>query len=944
MKFIKLEILNLASLDRPGGETINFQEGALGNSNIFSIVGPTGSGKSTLLDAICLALYNRAPRYPRMKRDRNQYIEIYGKPMDGERNRLAPTDSRNILTRGKNDGYSKLTFLANNGMVYRAEWSVHKKTKTYDDAVTTLYRLSVKEGKPVEEMMDWNELQQIIGLDYEQFLRTVLIAQGSFANFLSAKENERYELLEKLIGCEEMYTRIASLIKQKRDESLAAYNEISAAFSAQERDIIPDEELVALRDRITELEAVEKQAKEELGKVTESLAWYDADERYEGNIRKYEALFSTAKQRLESMQQQSVRLELHDNTLDAVNLYKEIKASETKIANQEVQLKQLANEIGRQEQEIKTEVEVTLEKLKQDAVRAAETLEQQRPLINQAREIKAQLEPFLLLQKEKERAYKTSRDLATKARRLVTDPGIDLTTAEARYAQESERLDKRNQQNRKELESDALNTDSLEKEVQSLRETRTLITSQNLQLLRQELTDGNPCPLCGATHHPYHDEAEYIQVTNNLDGMIGEKEQEISRRRRRVIELNNQLSTADPLYRLVEMLKLAMDAAKKVDAEKADCEAYENAKLSVEKLKSKVTGLIGKRDPDAYEKELNEAKSAADKAVSLKMETIAKKREKMTTLQGTESATKEQRQAEGLALDTKRESLKVWLIDYNTTNRERPLAVEDIAELFAATDRWEEIRATLKKLTEAYTSASTTYSNEIKSREAHQEKKPEQAKDVLAARKKEIEGMSNNELVDKKARLVRHEAAQKQMGSMLEKKKSAELQKCEWEEIAEAIGGDGKTLRKIAQCYTMRFLIEHANVEIRKFNSRYELQQVRNSLGIRVIDHDRADDVRDTTSLSGGETFIVSLGLALGLSALSSRNISFENLFIDEGFGTLDPDTLATVIDSLAMLQSSQGKKVGVISHTDTMFERISTQVRIIKNGNSGSSHIEIYP
>lgn len=67
MKFIKLEILNLASLDREEGETIHFTSGALGESNIFSIVGPTGSGKSTILDAICLALYNRAPRYPRKK-------------------------------------------------------------------------------------------------------------------------------------------------------------------------------------------------------------------------------------------------------------------------------------------------------------------------------------------------------------------------------------------------------------------------------------------------------------------------------------------------------------------------------------------------------------------------------------------------------------------------------------------------------------------------------------------------------------------------------------------------------------------------------------------------------------------------------------------------------------------------------------------------------------
>ena len=224
------------------------------------------------------------------------------------------------------------------------------------------------------------------------------------------------------------------------------------------------------------------------------------------------------------------------------------------------------------------------------------------------------------------------------------------------------------------------------------------------------------------------------------------------------------------------------------------------------------------------------------------------------------------------------------------------------------------------------------------------QKRPDMQKEALLAKKAELENVSNQELIDTKARLQRHNMAKELMGNMFAQKQKAEVAKREWEEIADAIGGDGKTLRKIAQCYTLRFLIEHANVEIRKFNSRYELQQVKNSLGIRVVDHDRADDVRDTTSLSGGETFIVSLGLALGLSSLSSRNISFENLFIDEGFGTLDPDTLATVIDSLAMLQSSQGKKVGVISHTDTMSERITTQIRIIKDGNSGSSHIEIYP
>ena len=250
MKFIKLEILNLASLDRRGGETIRFEEGALGDSTIFSIVGPTGSGKSTILDAICLALYNRAPRYPRKSRDRNQNIEIFGEPEEGEKNRLAPTDPRNILTRGKKEGYSKLTFLANNGTYYRAEWSVQKKIKNYTAAVTELFTITMRDGRPEENKAEWDELPRIIGLDYEQFLRTVLIAQGSFSSFIKAKEDERYELLEKLIGCEELYSSIAAKIKHEKDAAVKDFDQMAAAFSAQEKDVLPEEELAAAKLRM----------------------------------------------------------------------------------------------------------------------------------------------------------------------------------------------------------------------------------------------------------------------------------------------------------------------------------------------------------------------------------------------------------------------------------------------------------------------------------------------------------------------------------------------------------------------------------------------------------------------------------------------------------------------------------------------------------------------
>ena len=275
MKFLQLEILNLASLDKQGGEVINFEESALGESTIFSIVGPTGSGKSTLLDAICLALYNRAPRYPRKKGDKNQSIEIFGTADASESNRLAPTDSRNILTRGKKEGYSKLTFLANNGSIYRAEWHVRFQRVRYENAKTALYKITRNGEEITEEAADWNELPNIIGLDYDQFLRTVLIAQGSFANFLTAKENERYELLEKLIGCEETYTNIATEIKKAKDQATDAYNQMAASMEAVKQNLLNDEELVQLKEEIDRLEKAEKELDSQLQAISKDLQWFE---------------------------------------------------------------------------------------------------------------------------------------------------------------------------------------------------------------------------------------------------------------------------------------------------------------------------------------------------------------------------------------------------------------------------------------------------------------------------------------------------------------------------------------------------------------------------------------------------------------------------------------------------------------------------------------------
>ena len=119
-------------------------------------------------------------------------------------------------------------------------------------------------------------------------------------------------------------------------------------------------------------------------------------------------------------------------------------------------------------------------------------------------------------------------------------------------------------------------------------------------------------------------------------------------------------------------------------------------------------------------------------------------------------------------------------------------------------------------------------------------------------------------------------------------------------------------------------------------NRRYTLQRIPKSLSLQVIDNDMAAEVRSVFSLSGGESFLVSLSLALALSSLSSAKMNVETLFIDEGFGSLDTDTLSVALDALESLQH-QGKKVGVISHVQEMVERIPIRVEVIKEGNGKS-------
>ena len=159
--------------------------------------------------------------------------------------------------------------------------------------------------------------------------------------------------------------------------------------------------------------------------------------------------------------------------------------------------------------------------------------------------------------------------------------------------------------------------------------------------------------------------------------------------------------------------------------------------------------------------------------------------------------------------------------------------------------------------------------------------------------------------------------------------------------LGEVIGShDGKAFRSFAQSLTLDGLLAVANTHLDELAPRYQLERVpKHDLELQVIDRDLGHEVRSVQSLSGGESFLVSLALALGLSSMSAHDVRVRTLLIDEGFGTLDPSTLEVALSVLEALRQA-GRQVGVISHVPQLVERVGAHVRVVQRGGGRSEVI----
>ncbi len=325
MNIEKIIIENLASIS--GEQTIDFTAEPLRSAGLFAITGDTGAGKSTILDAICLALYNRAPRFDDAERIRKDELET----SDDKGQSIQAGDVRGILRRGQKHGSATVVFATPDGARYEARWSVRvKRTGTYDRVERSLRRLSPKKHTFGEREID-DAVRDAVGLDYAQFTRTVLLAQNSFANFLKARRDDKSALLEKLTGTD-IYGRISKKVYELNAEAQADVEALKNKMEGMLHDRLEPEELAALEERQNLLQASIGQNEESLEKTARQLQWYADTALAEQEVAQKEQEHDRAHKELEALRGDELELLRYDELSPIQPLFQEIRMRQADLA------------------------------------------------------------------------------------------------------------------------------------------------------------------------------------------------------------------------------------------------------------------------------------------------------------------------------------------------------------------------------------------------------------------------------------------------------------------------------------------------------------------------------------------------------------------------------------------------------------------------------------
>lgn len=327
----KLEIHNIASIE---DATIDFEAQPLADSEVFLITGKTGAGKSTLLDAICLALYASTPRL--------ENTSMQGEMRDNEKD-IKIKDPVQLMRRNTGEAFVRLTFIGSNGVHYEAQWSVararNKVTGKIQNKKWALRNLDTDftyaKDKEIRE-----EIALAIGLDFKQFCRTTLLAQGEFTRFLNSKDDEKAEILEKITGVD-AYSRIGAKIFEQTVEKKKIWEDSQQKIEGIQ--ILNDEEIAQKNNQLQQLDEQSQQLKSTLEKEQKKLRWIQQEQDFRQRKEQAKEDLAHVKAIAESdeTQQQEQTIALWNHTIEARAKMNEAASCAKTILQQETQLQSL---------------------------------------------------------------------------------------------------------------------------------------------------------------------------------------------------------------------------------------------------------------------------------------------------------------------------------------------------------------------------------------------------------------------------------------------------------------------------------------------------------------------------------------------------------------------------------------------------------------------------
>ena len=949
MKILAIRLKNLTSIE--GTVEVDFMAEPLHSAGIFAISGPTGAGKSTLLDALCLALYDKAPRFATSVENVNL--------ADVGDNQINQSDVRNLLRRGTSDGYAEVDFLGIDGRRYRSRWSA-RRTRNKINGSLQPQTLEVKELDTEKEFQGTKkelliQLVELVGLTYEQFTRTVLLAQNDFATFLKSKGAAKAELLEKLTGTG-VYSRISQEVYARNKAAQEEVTLIQNRMNVIE--LMPEEELLALQKE-KEL-SIEKRAagikllaeqNEQLNvvrslKIQEELWKKKQQEEQEEQAREkvlqgalasqeeglvhFKAQWEAIQPDLKKARQLDVQIQSQQSSyiqsqqiLQAANRQVAEQEQKMRVAAEQLQvsyssLNRLLSHVGIEEALQLEQVEEILRQEESKLAAATST--------NEERLLRLNSFGYPLLAEEQVKLQKE----------LTRQQNIrQLTETQTKAKTEIERLEKEVANCLKQLTEQ----ETALKVTQRLYENARMAVGKDVKALRRQLQEGEACPVCGSTAHPYHQEQEVVDTLfRSIEQEYNVASTNYQQMNNRSIALQRDLAhqkTVDGQIaeQLAALYKAGIEAGNEEQIQRR------LAELAIRILEYRNLYAEWQRSDEEIKKMRAHCEALRENVslCRLAMQKVSSAKEQLVILQNAASAELKRFEVIEKALNVLRQERSQLLkgksadeAEAAVAKREKELnlALEKARkEVEAVHNRLSGLQGEMKQIALAIGELQEQY-KKIESPELLPEIIKKQQEENLNI-ERALSTMEACLLQQAKNKLTVEQIAKE----LAEKQTVAER----WAKLNKLIGSaDGAKFKVIAQSYTLNLLLLHANQHLSYLSKRYKLQQVPDTLALQVIDCDMCDEIRTVYSLSGGESFLISLALALGLSSLSSNNLKVESLFIDEGFGSLDAESLRTAMEALEQLQM-QGRKIGVISHVQEMSERISVQVQVHKKVNGKS-------